>query len=390
VAALSPVVGGPLGDHATGPSSRHRWWSPLRVVLAVTTLALALGMAAQVPCQRDAWSVGEPSAHAQHAQLCASGIADSYVGAGFVELAWPFTTDEQVRRRHEAPDLSVLAAAWGWGTARVTHLLTGSPDVDARATRPLAEVAASDAVRREVRVFMAVNAVALAVLALLAAVLLVRAAGRRRPWDAAAFAASPLLVLTWLTGWSLLAAAALAALLAAARAGRWVAVGVLLGVTVLAWVPMHGLADPGLGSLWLVSEQASARSWSTSTVLLVSGCVLAVWLLGVWLLSRTRHLPVPAVVLLALVGVLLVSPQAPPAWSLLLLPAAALAGPRWRDLLAWQVGELVALLLTGLYLGDYLAPAGGGPATAYWVAVLVRVLAQLWLVGAVLRTPAVR
>ncbi|HEX8779692.1 MAG TPA: hypothetical protein VF728_00790, partial [Nocardioides sp.] len=81
---------------------------------------------------------------------------------------------------------------------------------------------------------------------------------------------------------------------------------------------------------------------------------------------------------------------APPQWSLLLLPAAALAVPRWRDLLVWQVGELVALLLTGLYLGEHLAPTGGGPATAYWIAVLVRVLAQLWLVAAVLREPVHR
>jgi hypothetical protein len=389
VAALSPVVGGPLGDHATHVSSRHRWWSPLRVVLAVTTLALVLGMAGQVPCQRDAWSVGASSARAQHARLCASTIADSYLDAGFAELAWPFTTDAQVRRRHEAPDLPVLVAVWGWGAARVTHLLSGSPDLDARAQRPLEEVATSDAVRREVRTFMAVNAVGLAVLALLAAALLVAAAGRRgpprRPWDAAAFAASPLLVLTWLTGWTVLPAAALAAALAAAAARRWLAVGVLLGVGLLAWLPVDGLGDPGLGSLWLVAEQATGRSWASSTVLVASGAALAAWLVGVAVLARVRELSPAGLVLLALVGVLLVSPLAPPAWSLLLLPAAALAVPRWSDLLVWQVGELVALLLTGLYLGEYLAPSGGGPATAYWVAVLVRVLAQLWLVGAVLR-----
>lgn len=385
VAALSPVVGGPLGDHATGPGSRHPWWSPLRVVLALTTLALALGMAAQVPCERAAWSVGESSGRGGHAQLCASGIADSYVDAGFVELVWPFTDDEQVRRRHAAPDLPVLAAVWGWGAAHVTHAITGAPDLDARGQRPLDEVAASDAVRREVRTFMAVNAVGLAVLGLLGAGLLVVAAGSRRPWDAAAFAASPVLVLTWLTGWGLLPAAALAAALAAAAARRWLAVGVLLGVALLAWVPVRGWGDPGLGSLWLVAEQASGRSWSATTVLLVSGVALAVWLAGVGVVARVRGVSFAGLVVLGVVGVLLVGPHAPPEWSLLLLPAAALAVPRWRDLLMWQVGELVALLLTGLYLGEHLAPSGGGPATAYWIAVLVRVLAQLWLAGAVLR-----
>ena len=37
-AALSEAVGGPLGEH----SAAHRWWTPVRVVLALTAVCFAL------------------------------------------------------------------------------------------------------------------------------------------------------------------------------------------------------------------------------------------------------------------------------------------------------------------------------------------------------------
>lgn len=375
VAALSPALGGPMGEHSTG----HRWWTPLRVVLALTALALALGMVAQVPCERDAWR----SEHAQHAQLCSSGVADAWLGAGLVELAWPFSGEADLRRRYDEARPSPLGGLWLWGTARLTHALVGPPDVAARSQRPVAELAASDDVRRELRWFMAANAVGLALLALLAAWFVGRTTPARRAWDAAAFALSPLLVLTWLTDLVLLPVAAIAGGLLAWRAGHRLGAGLLGLVAVLALVPVDGFTTAGAGSLWLLLAQATDRSWPSSTVLVVAGGLLAAWCAGVALLARRTRAGAAQVVLLLLVGALLVSPQAPPAWSLLLLPAAALAVRRWRDLAVWQVGELVALLLTGLYLGEYLAPAGGGPATAYWLAIALRVTAQLWLAGAV-------
>ena len=47
VAALSESVGGPVGERAT----RHPWWTPLRVILALTALTFALGMV-----QKSQWS----------------------------------------------------------------------------------------------------------------------------------------------------------------------------------------------------------------------------------------------------------------------------------------------------------------------------------------------
>ena len=40
VTALSESVGGPVGSHA----GRHRWWTPVRVLLALAAICLALGM----------------------------------------------------------------------------------------------------------------------------------------------------------------------------------------------------------------------------------------------------------------------------------------------------------------------------------------------------------
>ncbi len=69
-----------------------------------------------------------------------------------------------------------------------------------------------------------------------------------------------------------------------------------------------------------------------------------------------------------------------------LLPLAALARPRWRDLLVWQAGEMVYFGAIWLHLSGDLAPAAtDATPVPYILAILVRVAAQLWLVGLVLR-----
>jgi hypothetical protein len=51
----------------------------------------------------------------------------------------------------------------------------------------------------------------------------------------------------------------------------------------------------------------------------------------------------------------------------------------------WQAGEVLYFATVWWYLGGYLEPAGGGDAGFYWVAILVRMLCELYLVAVVVR-----
>ncbi|UUZ61116.1 hypothetical protein [Nocardioides sp. B-3] len=121
-----------------------------------------------------------------------------------------------------------LPAYVGFAAQRVTWLLAGTPDLAARAQLPTADVAADPDVLREARIFTLVNAVLLAGVGLLAAGLLT-GVRRRRPWDAAAFAAAPVLVLFFPIARDLLPAAAVAAALWARSRARLGWMGVAIG-----------------------------------------------------------------------------------------------------------------------------------------------------------------
>jgi uncharacterized membrane protein len=91
-------------------------------------------------------------------------------------------------------------------------------------------------------------------------------------------------------------------------------------------------------------------------------------------------------VFLVVAAFLLVNKVYSPQYVLWLLPLAALARPRWRDLLIWQAGEIVYFGAIWLHLSGDLAPAASDATPLpYLLAIVVRVAAQLWLVGVVLR-----
>ena len=184
-------------------------------MLLLAALALALGMVAKAPCLDAAGEGGT----GRYATLCWTDVSQAYVDRGHAELAWPFTDDATVRERYAPGWTPPVPAYVAWAAARVTHVLAGSPDLDGRRAQAVPDVAADDAVHREARIFTAVNAVWLAAAGLLAAGLLV-GRRRRRPWDAAAFAVAPVLVLLWPITWDLLAAAAVAAVLWGWARGR--------------------------------------------------------------------------------------------------------------------------------------------------------------------------
>ncbi|PUA81203.1 glycosyltransferase 87 family protein [Nocardioides currus] len=425
VASVSEVVGGPLGDHA----GRHPWWTPLRVVLLLAALAMSLGIVAKAPCLDTA---GDTTATSRYTDLCWSDTSTAYVANGFAEGYWPFSDDGQLRARYAPAWVTPLPAYVGFAAQRITGLLTDTPDLDARALVPVNEVIQQPGVRHETRVFTLVNAVLLAGVGLLAAGLLT-GVRRTRPWDAAAFALAPVLVLFFPIAWELLAGAAVAGALWAFARRRSAVAGVAIGVgaatspyaallvvpavavllrerrtreagvlaasAVGAWAVLmqpallssrdawlaswkgytHG-AD--IGSLWLLMSQAggldpSNRTRLTITVVLVlAACAVVVWLSG-----RERWgFASLSTVLVALT--LVVSPASAPSYALVLLPLAVVAVRQWSHLLVWQACEIGHWVLLGFYLGGLLAPSGGGDARAYWLAVVLRIAGLVWLVAA--------
>ncbi|CAM3862802.1 hypothetical protein [Nocardioides zeicaulis] len=369
-AAVSEVVGGPDGDHSAG----HPWWSPARVLVGATAVVLAGGMVAKTDCTSPGWG-GDQHAYAH---LCWSDVAGRPVQA-----ATP-------------PGIT----SW---LERLAGVLPGSGTVATTAAL----------------------AVLLAALAMLATVLLVRT-DRHRPWAAAGWALSPVLLLGWIS-WEVVAAVGVALLLWGWTSGRaWLAgvgagigaafalpvalalVGVLAvggggrerfrarvdavvaaaAAYVVVTLPGRGgTQDADIGSVWLVVEQRVGRPSATVrtvvTVLVLALAAVAVW----WLVDRAPRAGVRTAAgagLVLLVAAVLVSGSAPPELALVVLPLAALAVRRWRDLLVWQGCELVSWAVTGWYVGGALEPTVTDDVRAYALAVLVRTVGLLWLVASVL------
>ncbi|GGO88713.1 membrane protein [Nocardioides phosphati] len=427
--ALSEGIGGPVGRHAR-PA---RWWTPVRVVLALTALAFALGMLQKQPCWSEDWADG----HDRYVKMCYSDVPYLYTGRGFAELLWPYDDDTEVRAKYEVMEYPVGIAYAAWAAAHVSHWLVGSGSVEARADVGTGALLQQPGVLEEQRGFIVATTMGLALATLAAGWALARV-HRRRPYDAALFAASPVLVVNALVNWDLLAVALVAGALLAWARQRPVLTGVLIGLGVatklyplfllggiaviclrtrawrtfatvvlaaaLAWLVadlpamltgwdewMHFWSfnnerGPDLGSLWLVLSQAGVPV-STDLVNRVSLLGLAAWCLVVLAVGlrapRTPRLAQLGFLIVA--GFLVLNKVYSPQYALWLLPLAVMARPRWRDQLVWQAGELLYFASVWWYLDGQLDSGGGTQPVFYWLAIIVRVACELWLVGVVVR-----
>jgi uncharacterized membrane protein len=427
VTAASEGIGGPLGEHARP----HPWWTPVRVVLAVTALAFLLGMVQKTPCVRDDWS----GSKLRYAAMCYSDVPYLYAPRG---LAAGFPPYSDTDGRYATMEYPVLIGYFAYAAALVTQALGDAPDLNARALVTDEQIYAQPGVAAESSRYFVVTAVLLAPFAMLAAWFLARV-HRRRPWDAMLFAASPALVLSGLINWDLLAVAAVAGALWAWSRGRPVLSGVLIGLgtaaklyplfllgallvvcirrrrlsafaaaavaAAAAWLvlnlpPMiYGFAqwkvfwtfngDRGadLGSIWLVWQQMG-HAPTPGLINVVSGGFFAAVCVGVLVLGLRAQRPprIPQLAFLIVVGFLLLNKVYSPQYVLWLLPLAVLARPRWRDILIWTAGEVFYFGCVWLYLGGWTASASSGlPDRFYWFAILVRLAAELYLATLVVR-----
>ena len=124
---------------------------------------------------------------------------------------------------------------------------------------------------------------------------------------------------------------------------------------------------------------------SHDTVLTTSLALVGVWVTGVVTLCLLAPSPprVSQAALLLVAGLVLLRPAFEPHQALWLLPLAALARPRWRDLLIWQSCAVVFAAMHSWWRGGLLDPGGDGPAGFYWIGIGVHVVGTLWLVAVV-------
>ena len=428
--AWSEGVGGPVGRHGR----RHSWWTPLRVVLAVAAVVAALSLVQKAPCVDSGWT----DSHLRYTRMCYSDVPYLYTGRGLAEQTWPYTGDATAAARYPAMEYPVVISYVAWATAVVLEPFAPGPSAETRAQSSVDGLFGLAGMRQEVNDYFLLTALVLLLASLLATYLLARVE-RRRPWDALGFAASPLLLVTGLVNWDLLAVVALAGAMWAWARGRPLLTGVLIGLgTATKLYPLFLLGGvlviclrerrlvtlarcvagaaaayvvvnlpalltsperwkvfftfnsdrgPDLGSLWLAASLLG-RTVSAETLNVASGVLFALACVAVLLLGlRAPRTPRLAQLgLLVVAAFLVVNKVYSPQYVLWLLPLAVLARPRWRDLLIWQAGELFYFAAVWLYLDQATASATtGAPDPLYLAAIVARVAAEVYLMAVVVR-----
>jgi uncharacterized membrane protein len=436
--AASGGIGGPLGRHAlTGRS----WWTPLRVVIVCATVFFSLGVVEKSPCVDTDWDDHPPPFSFSH--MCYSDIQYLFVGRGLdvgvipfepaedmPEEVRPSTLDEEHAITIEYP---VLSGLWMGAAAWITNAIGGTPpggDVDGSVL--------SRQIKGEYRsaVFWSVNAVGFFAALLIGLAFLVNAQ-KRRPWDALMVAASPALALAAMINWDLLAFGLVAAFLWSWSTRRPVSAGIFIGLgaatklyplfflgpllvlclrerrldewaktltaAVVAWsavnLPIYlwspdafnwfwqfnASRGPDYGSLWLVAQDAGHAATphvvNMTTWLGFGAACVGIALLALLAPRRPR---LPQLLYLTVAAFLIVNKVYSPQYVIWLLPLVALARPRWRDVLIWQAAEIFYFFAVWMHIAGFFVSAD----TQDWVyalAIIVRVLAQLYIAVLVIR-----
>jgi len=403
----SEVVGGPLGRRA---SPARAWWTPLRVLLALTFLTYGVGLVQKDWCRDHAWSAPGVYTHA-----CYSDIPPLYYGRGLAAGDVPYI-GQQPEQQVEYPVLTGMAM---WLSAKL--------------------VPSSDDTAKRTKWYFDINALGLALAAGIAVAATALLAGRR-PWDAAMFAVAPTLALAATINWDLYAIALLALGMLAWAREKPAAAGVLIGLaaatkfyplfllgpllvlclragrmreywTALAaaacgwaavnvpfmladfdgWSRFYRLSQErgvGFGSIWFVLSQ-QGHAVPDGALNLIAGGLFAVACAGIAVLALVadRRPRLPQLEFLVVAAFLLTNKVYSPQFVLWLLPLVVLARPRWRDFLIWQAGEVLHYVGTWLLLAGY---PPGRPERAlsddgYGLTVLAHILATLWLCAMVVR-----
>lgn len=438
-AQATSVIGGPVGRRAL--VGRQRFLTPLRVILLLAVVFLALGWSTKAACLQQApngpdGALGlDWSGSRQYTALCYSDTVPLYGAERLDEGAFPYkksweepAPDGSVQTRYmEYPVLAGLYQYASMGVAKAWHAAPWLPGA------------------LQVVLYFNVVAFGLAVAWLVTVWSTVLLAGRR-VWDAALVAVSPLVVVHAFTNFDPLATAfAGAGLLAWARK-RPVLAGVLLGLggatklyPLMLLGPLLVLclragrirdwwrATVAAGAAWLAvnlpialafpagwweffrlnSERgadpdslynvvSSFTGWAgfdgvlargesptilnaVSLLLFVGVCAGIAWIA----LTAPRRPRVAQLCFLLVAGFLLTNKVWSPQYSLWLVPLAVLALPHRRILLAWMTIDALVWVPRMFY---YLGVGNKGlPEQWFTATVVVRDLAVLALCAMIIR-----
>ena len=178
------------------------------------------------------------------------------------------------------------------------------------------------------------------------------------------------------------------------RAGRHRVIGQVWLAALLAWsvvnLPIMVAAWDGwsqfwtknadrgadLGSIWYVLGLVGLPVPAVSAIAFV--CMAAGGIALIWLVLKAPRRPrLGQVALLLLVVFLVFNKVYSPQYALWLLPLVVLARPKLFDVSVWTAGEIVYFVSIWGFLHGALGP-GKNAEWAYWVAVMLRIFAQLW------------
>lgn len=433
VAEMSSAFGGPVGAHAQ--IGRQRYWTPLRVLLLLGVIFLALGWFGKAACLQQVrdgndhlglnWSNGSR----QYVAMCYTDVVPLYSAERLDQGLFPYKTSwvedgpdgEPQVRYMEYP---VLSGMFQYASMVVTKAWMGIP------WTPKA---------LEVVVYFNVVALGAAFAWLVTIWATALVAGRRRIWDLAVVACSPLVIVHAFTNFDTLATAAMAIGMLLWARKRPALAGIALGIgaalkmypmlllgplLVLAWrtgnmrawvqaftaavltwalvnLPIAVAFPAGWREFFRLNRERgmdpdsiynvvrSLTPWSGMDVSLlntVSLIAFALVCVAVAMVAATapRRPRVASLMFLLLAGFLLVNKVWSPQYSLWLVPLAALALPHTRILLAWMTIDALVWVPRMMY---YLGPENKGlPIQWFTTTVAIRDIAVLILCGLVLRT----
>jgi uncharacterized membrane protein len=238
-AALSGVIGGPVGRHAL--IGRQRLLTPLRVMLIIALVFLALGYSTKTACLQTTGTgtadqrVGNWQNQRAYYELCYSDTVPLYtaellnLGKFPYKSSWIETDSDGKPRKQYDGNIAVRYMEYPVLTGIYQYLSMAL----AKTYTALTKLAAVPIIA-EVVMFFNIAAFGLALAWLATVWASARLAGSRRIWDAALVAGSPILIFQVFTNFDALATAfATGALLAWARRRPWLA-GALIGLGVAA------------------------------------------------------------------------------------------------------------------------------------------------------------